>query len=126
MPASWRICDIEPRAPDLAIMKMGFSASKCSCIAVGDLVGRLGPLLDDELVALLLRDQAHVVLVLDLGDLALVLLEDLALLRRDHDVVLGDRDAGQRRVVEPEVLERVEHQRDRRGAVASARARRRA
>src|SRR4051812_42567527 len=83
----------------------------------GDLVGRLRPLLDDELVALLLRDQAHVVLVLDLGDLALVALEDLLLLRRDHDVVLRDRDAGQRRVAEAEVLERVEHERDRGGTV---------
>ena len=33
MPASWRICLIEPRAPELAIMKIGFSASKCSRIA---------------------------------------------------------------------------------------------
>ena len=28
MPASWRICFIEPRAPELAIMKTGFSSSK--------------------------------------------------------------------------------------------------
>ena len=111
MPASWRICDIEPRAPELAIMKIGFSGSKFSSHRLGDLVGRLRPLVDDQLVALLLRDQAHVVLVLDLGDLALVAAEDLALLRRDDDVVLGDRDAGQRRVLEPEVLERVEDQR---------------
>ncbi len=33
MPASWRICLNEPRAPELAIMKMGFSSSRCSCIA---------------------------------------------------------------------------------------------
>ena len=33
MPASWRICLNEPRAPELAIMKMGFSSSKLSCIA---------------------------------------------------------------------------------------------
>ena len=49
---------------------------------LGDLVGRRVPLLDDRLVALLLRDQAHVVLVLDLGDPLLVLVEDLALARR--------------------------------------------
>ncbi len=33
MPASWRICLNEPRAPELAIMKMGFSTSRFSCIA---------------------------------------------------------------------------------------------
>ena len=33
MPASWRICLKEPRAPELAIMKMGFRTSKCSSIA---------------------------------------------------------------------------------------------
>ena len=31
---------------------------------------------------------------------------------RDHDVVLRDRDAGERRVVEPERLDRVEHSRE--------------
>ena len=91
-------------------MKIGLRVSKCSSIALGDLVGRGRPLVDDGLVALLLRDEAHVVLVLDLGDLGLVPAEDLPLVRRDHDVVLGDRDAGLRRVLEPEVLERVEHQ----------------
>ncbi len=30
MPASWRICENEPRAPELAIMKMGLSSSRCS------------------------------------------------------------------------------------------------
>ena len=33
MPASWRICLNEPRAPELAIMKMGFSWSRFSSIA---------------------------------------------------------------------------------------------
>ena len=33
MPASWRICLNEPRAPELAIMKIGFSSSRFSCIA---------------------------------------------------------------------------------------------
>ncbi len=28
MPASWRICENEPRAPELAIMKMGFISSR--------------------------------------------------------------------------------------------------
>ena len=79
MPASWRICLNEPRAPELAIMKMGFSSSRFSSIASRDLVGRGGPLLDDGLVALLLGDQARVVLAPDLGDLALVAVEDLRL-----------------------------------------------
>ena len=39
---------------------------------LGDHVGRLVPLVGDRQVALLLRDQAVVVLLLDLGDLALV------------------------------------------------------
>ena len=82
-----------------------------------DLLGARVPLLDDRLVALLLRDQAHVVLARELGDLLLVGLHDLALGRRDHDVVLGDRDAGLRGELEAEVLEGVEHLRDRRRAV---------
>ncbi len=84
---------------------------------LGDLVGRRVPLLDDRLVALLLGDQAHVVLVGDLADELLVAFDDRLLLRRHDDVVLGDRDAGLRGVLEAEVLERVEHQRDRRRAV---------
>ncbi len=63
MPASWRICLNEPRAPELAIMKIGLSVVEVRDHRLGDLVGRGVPLLDDRLVALLLRDQAHVVLV---------------------------------------------------------------
>ena len=33
MPASWRICLKEPRAPELAIMKMGFRRWRFFCIA---------------------------------------------------------------------------------------------
>ena len=33
MPASWRICLNDPRAPELAIMKMGFRRNRCSCMA---------------------------------------------------------------------------------------------
>src|SRR3954447_12302910 len=85
---------------------------------VGDLVRGLVPLLGDCQVALLLRDQAVVVLVLELLHELLVLGEDLRLGRRDDDVVLGDRHAGLGRVAEAEVLERVEDLRDRRGAEA--------
>jgi len=34
IPASWRICLKEPRAPELAIMKMGFRRSRLSSMAV--------------------------------------------------------------------------------------------
>ena len=33
IPASWRICLNDPRAPELAIMKMGFNSSRLSSIA---------------------------------------------------------------------------------------------
>ena len=33
MPASWRICLNEPRAPELAIMKIGFSSKSVSSMA---------------------------------------------------------------------------------------------
>ena len=33
MPASWRICLNEPRAPELAIMKIGLSSSRLRSIA---------------------------------------------------------------------------------------------
>ena len=33
MPASWRICLNEPRAPELAIMKIGLSSSRLCSIA---------------------------------------------------------------------------------------------
>ncbi len=33
MPASWRICLNDPRAPELAIMKMGFNSWRWSFIA---------------------------------------------------------------------------------------------
>ena len=68
-------------------------------------------------MTLLGGDVAVVVLPLDRGRLLLVALEDLLLVGRRDDVVLGDRDAGLARVVEAEVLEGVEHLRDRRRPV---------
>src|SRR3954467_9439999 len=85
---------------------------------VGDLVRGGVPLLGDRQVALLLRDQALVVLVLERLHRLLVLGEDLRLGRRDDHVVLRDGHAGLGRVAEAEVLERVEHLGDRRGAEA--------
>src|SRR3954453_4878316 len=83
---------------------------------VGDLVRGGVPLLGDRQVALLLRDQALVVLVLERLHRLLVLGEDLRLGRRDDHVVLRDGHAGLGRVAEAEVLERVEHLGDRRRA----------
>ena len=85
---------------------------------VGNLVGAGVPALDDGLVTLLLGDQPGVVLLLDLCNLGFIAAEDLLLVRRHDHVVLGDRDAGLGRVLEAELLERVEHERDRRRAVA--------
>jgi hypothetical protein len=76
---------------------------------VGDLVGRGVPLIGDRQVALLLRDQAVLVLLLQVRRPLLVLGEDLAAWSAARHVVLGDRDAGLRREAEAEVLERVEH-----------------
>ena len=66
MPASWRICLNEPRAPELAIMNTGFGWSRLRLHRLADLVGGGRPLLDHGLLALLLRDEARVVLVVDL------------------------------------------------------------
>ena len=82
-----------------------------------DLLGGLVPPVRDRLLALLGGDVAVLVVGLDLLGLLLVPLQDLLLVGGRHDVVLRDRDPGLRRVVEPEVLERVEHLRHRGGAV---------
>ena len=84
---------------------------------LGDLVGGPVPVRRDRLVALLGGDVAVVVLALDRFGLLLVALEDFRLLGRRDDVVLGDRDPGLAGVVEAEVLEGVQHLRDRRRAV---------
>src|SRR5580765_1209251 len=79
---------------------------------LGDLVGRLGPDLDELLTALVVGDQTPLVLGLDLGGLDLVALEDLQLARRRDDVGDGDRGAGPGGPVEAVLLERVEGRRD--------------
>ncbi len=85
---------------------------------VCDGVGGLRPDRHDLLVALLVGDEAALVLLRDLPDPLLVLGEDLLLVRRDDDVVLRHRDAGLRREAEAEALDRVEDPRHRRRAVA--------
>ena len=84
---------------------------------LGDLVGGLGPDRRDLLVPLRLGDEALVVRVLDARDPLLVAGKDLLLVRRDDDVVLRDRHAGERAVAEAEVLDRVEDVSDRVRAV---------
>src|SRR5439155_1586463 len=72
---------------------------------LGDLLRRLRPDVHDRLVTLGLGDEAVLIGLLDLLYAVLVLGEDLLLLRRDDDVVLRDRDAGLRAVVEAEILD---------------------
>ena len=117
MPASWRICLNDPRAPGVRHHEDGVQLVERALHGLGNRVGRLRPDVDDRLVALLLGDEAALVLGGHLGDALLVALEDLFLVRRDHDVVLRDRHAGARRVLEAERLDRVEHVGDGVGAV---------
>jgi hypothetical protein len=76
MPASWRICLNEPRAPGVGHHEDGVQLVQVVLHGLPHLVGGRVPLLDDRLVALLLGDEPRVVLVEDLSDLALVALED--------------------------------------------------
>ena len=69
---------------------------------VGDLVGALGPGVDDLVVFLALGDQAVLVLLFELGDLVARPVDDLPLLLGDDHVVLAERDAGLERLAEAE------------------------
>src|SRR6516164_1826421 len=69
---------------------------------VGDLVGRLRPSIDHLVVLLALGDQAVVVLLLEFLGVVAVLLDDLPLRTRDHHVVLAGRNAGLEGVMEAE------------------------
>ena len=83
-----------------------------------DLVGRLGPDLDQLLAALVVGDDALAVLRLHLLRALLVLVQDLRPCRRRRDVLDADRDPGARRVVEPQVLQVVQDLLDHRAVVA--------
>src|SRR6478609_6974527 len=96
----------------------GVGARQVRLHLLGDLVGRLGPDLDELLATLVVGDQTTLVLGLDLGGLLLVALEDLELARRRDDVGDGDRGARAGRPVEAVLLERVEARRDLHLAVA--------
>ena len=73
-----------------------------------DLVGRVGPDLDLLLAALVVGDDAALVLVLDLGRFALELLEQTGLRRRRRDVGDRDRQSGTGRPLVTELLHAVE------------------
>ena len=75
----------------------------------GELLVRLGPDLDDAVVALLLGDMAGYILLLDGLDLLVRGLDHLGLLLRHDDVVHADGRAEEGRVAEARVLDGVEH-----------------
>ena len=75
---------------------------------VGDDLGDVRPDVDDLVVALAVRDHAVLVLLLDLVDVLARLGDELFLGRRDVHVVDADRQPGERRIPEPDVLQLVE------------------
>ncbi len=75
---------------------------------LGQLGGRVGPDGDELLAALLLRDRAALVELVDLLGATVVAFEDVGLLRRGLDVLDRDGDAGAGAPVETEILEPVE------------------
>ena len=66
------------------------------------------PDVDDLVVPLVLRDEAVLVLVLDLRDFAVGTAEQLGLRVRDHDVAEGDGHPTPGRVLEPDALDAVD------------------
>ena len=75
---------------------------------LGDLVGRLGPDLDELAATLLGGHQTALVLLVDPVGFLLVPLQDLPLARRRDDVLHADRHAGPGGPVETGLLERVQ------------------
>ena len=75
---------------------------------VRDLLGDVGPDVDDLVVALAVGDDAVLVLLLDLVDVLAGVLDDLALGRRHVHVDDADAEPGQGRVAEADVLQLVE------------------
>src|SRR5579862_4297332 len=72
-----------------------------------DQVGALRPVVDDLVVLLFVRGQAVLILLLALAHLVARLLDQLLLRRRDHHVVLAERDAGLARLAEAQPHHRV-------------------
>jgi hypothetical protein len=75
---------------------------------LGDLVGRLGPDLDELLTTLVVGDQTSLVLGLNLGGLGLVALKDLDLAWRRDDVGDGNRGTRSGGPMETGLLQRVQ------------------
>ena len=73
-----------------------------------DAAGRLGPHLDGALVALLLGDEPHLVLILEVGDLLVGLGDELLLVVGHDDLVDGDGDAALRGEAEADLLDAVD------------------
>ena len=117
MPASWRIWENEPRAPELAIIAIGFSGVRCARSALPtSSVARSHRSVTASWRSSWVISPSRYLPSMP-ADLRVVAPEDLPLARRGLDVVLGERHAGAGRVLEADVLERVEHHRDRAGAV---------
>ncbi|OPY92646.1 MAG: hypothetical protein A4E73_00918 [Syntrophaceae bacterium PtaU1.Bin231] len=76
----------------------------------GDLFRRLGPDIDDLVVALAVGDQTVHVLLLDPQDVLVGLADDILLVGRNHQIVQGKGNAGDRRVPEAQILEAVGQQ----------------
>ena len=69
MPPSWPMLPLFPRAPEAVIIVTAPSSGRAAAIiSVGDAVVVVSPDLDDLLVALLVGDQAALVLLIDLLD----------------------------------------------------------
>ena len=117
MPASWRICLNEPRAPELAIMYTGLRRRKFFSMAsatssVASVHCSVTRSRRSESVRLRRCTPPGYP-----GPCPRSPGKDLLLVGRHHDVVLGDGDAGDARVLEAHVLEDVEQRGDRDGAV---------
>ena len=119
IPASWRICLNDPRAPELAIMKIGFSLWRFASMAsaTASVASVQMSMIDSLRSSSVMRPRSYCCSTRPTRSSYDG--EDLRLVGRDHDVVLRDRDAGLRRVLEAERLDRVEHARDQVRPVAS-------
>ena len=117
IPASWRTCSLEPRAPESAMMKIGlnslptwsvFFISRNISSEIGSVVAV--PDVDDLVVALAGRDDAVELRWRSTSRTSLrAAASELFLLGRDDHVVDADGDAGLGRGGEAEVLQVVEH-----------------
>ena len=124
MPASWRICLNEPRAPELAIMKIGLSSSRFATIAsaTSSVAAFHCSTTASWRSSWVIRPVSYwsVISATSASYLSRISCFSGGTTTSFLEIVMPACVA----YLKPEVLERVEHQRDRRRAVASARARR--